>query len=385
MWFDINDIKYFNPIIIDDLRGYILPHAGTKHTSNIISHSLRFRPSIKNLNNIKYIYIFYYQVSKNPNVKDKYHEYFVVKESFHYVWNNFWNINTSPQYISINLRDNIPPKKINIKNSIIIISADFSHHLDLHNAINLENCAAHSILHRYLNLSCCNVIDNKILFQILYNLIPKKWILQWIGRTRSNGIRGVGYLSFIIRDNNKIPKPDGIFVTAYDKNMKQRECLGEWYTKEYKFTNKKVKTKIKDVLKKGKTTSRLTNGKFLNIPLHSYTITYLYKDNSKEFIRGWHGIKYGAFYLSDVFLENTFDNGTWITSTSIFWPQEYNFNIEETLDKLNIKSNTINLHNDYILYTSRVVHKNIKQSINTNRNRLFIRKLEYRNTRKNKF
>ena len=45
MWFDINDIKYFNPIIIDDLRGYILPHAGTKHTSNIISHSLRFRPS----------------------------------------------------------------------------------------------------------------------------------------------------------------------------------------------------------------------------------------------------------------------------------------------------------------------------------------------------
>ena len=44
-----------------------------------------------------------------------------------------------------------------------------------------------------------------------------------------------------------------------------------------------------------KTQSRLTNGKFLNIPIKYYTITYLYKDYRKM-IRGYHGIKTNAFY-----------------------------------------------------------------------------------------
>ena len=32
MWFDSNDLIYKKPIILDDLHGYVLPHAGTKYT-----------------------------------------------------------------------------------------------------------------------------------------------------------------------------------------------------------------------------------------------------------------------------------------------------------------------------------------------------------------
>ena len=359
MWFNRKDIKYFKPIEVNDLRGYVIPHAGTKHTSHIISHTLRFKASNEILDRIKNVYIFYYPASRIPNVEDEYHEYYVVQQSFNYVWNTYWRILKNPKYIGINLRDSRPPKKINLNNSIIIISADFSHNLNLQPAIELENCAAHSILHNYLNLPCTNVIDHKLQFKTLYDIIPREWVLQWVGRTRSSGIKGVGYLSFLIRDNSNIPYPDGIFVTAYDKSMRQRECLGEWYTDNYRFTNRRLINKIDDVLKKASTTSRLTGGRYLDIPLHSYTITYLYYDNTRELIRGWHGIKYNAFYLPDVFLENTFDNGKWITTTSKSWPQDYNFNINETLDKLKVKSGASILGKQYSLYTSRVVYSNI--------------------------
>ena len=44
MWFNKNDITFKKKISLDDLHGYVLPHAGTKHTGNIISHTLRFKP-----------------------------------------------------------------------------------------------------------------------------------------------------------------------------------------------------------------------------------------------------------------------------------------------------------------------------------------------------
>ena len=42
MWFREKDIKKHKQIGLKDLRGYVLPHAGTEHTGNIISHTLRF-------------------------------------------------------------------------------------------------------------------------------------------------------------------------------------------------------------------------------------------------------------------------------------------------------------------------------------------------------
>lgn len=61
-------------------------------------------------------------------------------------------------------------------------------------------------------LDCIKVIDHVNSFSKLYELLPEI-ILQWIGRTRSSGLKGVGYLSFLLRTkpNLKLVKPDAFF------------------------------------------------------------------------------------------------------------------------------------------------------------------------------
>ena len=110
--------------------------------------------------------------------------------------------------------------------------------------------------------------------------------------------------------------------------MNQRECLGEWY-EQNSWTKEKEINKINEVIYKGQTTSRLTGGINKDIPIAFYTITYLYEniDNTIP-IRGWHGIKYTSFYLPDVLLENTYDNGTWIYPHDVEWNQDQNFKIK---------------------------------------------------------
>ena len=49
MWFNKNDIVISKSITLDDIHGYVLPHAGTKHTGEIISHTLRFKPKKNSL------------------------------------------------------------------------------------------------------------------------------------------------------------------------------------------------------------------------------------------------------------------------------------------------------------------------------------------------
>ena len=73
MWFKESDIIINNIIQIDDLHGYVLPHAGTAHTGNILSHTLQFKPT-KFFNTIL---ILYYPVYDTPNVGKYYHEYYV--------------------------------------------------------------------------------------------------------------------------------------------------------------------------------------------------------------------------------------------------------------------------------------------------------------------
>jgi hypothetical protein len=370
MWFSHNDLIHKKSIIVDDLHGYILPHAGTKYTGYILSHTLQFKPK-KVFNKI---IIIYYPAHTKPNIYNKYyHEYYVVWKTLEYVIKHFWNIKTNITYVGYNIRDNNIINSTNNINytshdSLIVISADFSHFLPLQKALHLENCAAHSIMHRILHTKCTNIVDHIDSFKLLYKLIPNNYMLQWIGRTRSSGETGVGYLSFLIRENPNpaINLPDGMFVTVYDKNMQQRECLGEWF-RNSKWNTNKEQNLINKVIKLGKTTSRLTNGKFLNIPLVSYTVTYLYENSTKHFIRGWHGIKYNSFYLPDVMLENTFNNGKWITSNDILWPKENKFYIKETLNKLVNKfqgHNSIHKINkiesiNYILYSTHESHKNI--------------------------
>ena len=136
--------------------------------------------------------------------------------------------------------------------------------------------------------------------------------------------------------------------------MNQRECLGIWFDKN-QWNQRLEDNKVKEVIKKAKTTSRLTNGKFINIPITHYTVTYLYEDLDNSFIRGWHGIRYNAFYLPNVILENTYNNGKWIDFNDIEWSIGSNFNMNETLTQLTIKGGN-NHSSDIQLYSSTEKH-----------------------------
>ena len=69
MWFSENDIIKYNyePILLDDLHGYVLPHAGTKYTGNILAHTLQFQPS----KNVKNIVIIFLPSNEKENVTDE--------------------------------------------------------------------------------------------------------------------------------------------------------------------------------------------------------------------------------------------------------------------------------------------------------------------------
>ena len=232
--------------------------------------------------------------------------------------------------------------------TLYVVSADFSHFLPLSQAIPLENKAAHSLMFRDLRFT--EIVDHIDNFKVLFNILPNKYHLQWIGRTRSDGEKGVGYLSFLIRKDQKPNHPDGFFITAYDTDMNARECLGDltnW--------NKQLQHDLlKKVSRRARHHSRLTNGKKLDIPVKYYTITYLYRDSSPKFIRGWHSILNGAFFLSDVLLQHTFNNGNWITPQDTHWPKNNHFKLTETLHRLSQKAKRPVFPNESTYYYSEV-------------------------------
>ena len=384
-WFNENHIKIMRTIkdpFSKNIKGYVLPHAGTLYTGNILSHTLQFIPN----NYFNKITIFYYPANDSENIiinqnEKYYHEYYVLMKTLNYVCKNIWNYDNK-NINGVNIRDYIKLNKTIPKidkNTLLIISADFSHFLPLNDAIKKENCASNALMYRKFdnNLECLNVVDTKKTFEIMYNIIPNNYNLHWIGRTRSPGLKGVGYLSFFIKKQQNIENlkmPNGIFITAYDANMQQRECLGEWFNKNKKYNITIENNLIKKVVYLASTSSRLTGGLNIEIPITNYTITYLYKTNNKKFIRGYHGIKYKAFFLPNVFLENTYNNGIWIDQLDKFWKKGNNFNIKYTLNKLNHKANNLNNNIDkkftrknnkknmkpnYTLYYCDIVHKNL--------------------------
>ena len=361
-WFNPNDIKYKITIPLNDLQGYVLPHASTTYTGHIISHSLRFKP----LKQFNHVIILYYPSQNSPNVGSYYHEYYVPWKSLQYAIQHFWKIKRDIKFAGINIRDNPNIPTYNLRDTLIVVSADFSHGYPLQEAIPIENCSAHAIMQRYLPsqsiLTCTTVIDTIQTFQFLYSLIPKNWMCQWIGRTRSPGKLGVGYLSFLLREapRPRHKSPDGLFITAYDNQMRQRECLGQWFSSHQPWNRSEENIFKKKVMDKGQNESRLTGGKDKHIPVTHYTITYLYKDKQRKFIRGWHGIRTEAFYLPDVILENTFNNGKWIKPSDIYWPHNTTFSLSPTLKKLQTKSGSFSSKSKnlphYELYSSQVFH-----------------------------
>ena len=412
MWFDK---KHFpleerkHKILLSNLHGYILPHAGTTYTQNILKHTLQFQPTKKILNKIKYILIMYLPAQSYPNVGKEFHEFFVLKKVLGLYFPNKQIVG----YNVTNPKRKFNPKIYNKKNTLFILSVDFSHFLPLHQAIRKENCAAHSLMFQKHNMPCIDIVDDIRTFNKFYRLFPftKEWIFQWIGRSRSPGEKGVGYLSFFIRNKPKLKLktknkqnkkaktsmtkkmkikqktirkfsknkqnkktkrrysknlqqnklPIGFFVTAYDEEMNSRECLGN--TKQW---NKKLEQNlVNEVIQKANTTSRLTNGMFVGeIPVTNYTITYLYKEKKRqEFIRGYHAILKNALYLPGVFLENTYENGYWIKKTDIEWKSGNKFDLGETFNKLFNKSQRGGYKSkkkNYILFKTEVIHKYIE-------------------------
>ena len=147
MWFNSNDLTKFKTICLDDLNGYVLPHAGTKFTGNIISHTLRFKPNKL----FKHVIILFLPSQNKENVATKlgnfYHEYYVPYMSIKHAIANFWGIKRQIKFHSYNVNKKSKFKIPDFKNTLYVISADFSHNLSFQEAIQLENCAAHSILH----------------------------------------------------------------------------------------------------------------------------------------------------------------------------------------------------------------------------------------------
>ena len=149
--------------------------------------------------------------------------------------------------------------------------------------------------------------------------------------------------------------------------MRGRECLGEFDG----WSKKLEKDKVNDVLTKARTTSRLTSGEFLDTPVNFYQVTYLFKKKTTNFIRGWHCIKGEAFYLSDVFLEHTFEDGQWIKNQTEWSSKSNNFDLTETFNKLHSKklgisssdnSNSLDINqvkNDFTLYTSENIFREV--------------------------
>jgi hypothetical protein len=361
MWFNN---KHFETkkkkILLDNLYGYILPHAGTSHTHNILKHTLRFQPTKNSIKKIRYILIMYLPSSSIPNVNNEFHEFYVLKNVLKLYY-------PKKKIIGLNvLNDNnidLTLKNITQNNTLFILSVDFSHFLNLQKGLEKENCAARALMFKRHTLKCNKVVDDIRTFNKFYELFPfaKKCVLQWIGRSRSLGEFGVGYLSFLIREYPDLTKskPDGLFVTAYDKNMTSRECLGK-----YRWSLSIENELIKDVLSKAKTTSRLTNGMYLDIKVSNYTITYLYKENTNiSFIRGYHAIQKNSLYLPEVFLEHTFENGKWISKNDKYWQIGDKFNLKYTFDKLFRKSVKYNINTiknkSYNLFTTEVIHKKI--------------------------
>ena len=363
MWFNEKHLDLKKNIILSDLHGYVLPHAGTEYTGRIISHTLRFKPKKKFDN----ILIIYNPVSKTPNIQNKYyHEYFVPFKSLEYTVKHYWNISRQITFVPLNInvkQDLDLLQSIDLDTTLVVVSADFSHYLPMQEALKLENCAAKSILHRSLqkNRKCIKVIDHVDNFKLLYKLIPDEWQLQWIGRSRSSGMKAVGYLSFLIREkaNPVLKPPDGIFVTAYDNMMRQRECLGDWFPNK-KWTKQREQTLINKVVTKGEQTSRLTGGTHLDQPVTHISVTYLYRSTHPTFIRGWHGMLHNSFYLSDVFLENTYENGKWVSTEHNAWNVSIGhgpiqFNKSETIGKLKQKSGSDN-KSDISLFDTHILH-----------------------------
>lgn len=364
MWFQkkiLDRISMPQLITLNELRGFVLPHAGVEHTWPVLAHTFRFQPSYQ----VTEVLIFYLPASAEPDVKNEFHEFFVVRKVCEYFMRKWWGIRARIRFIGVNIANiaNIASISYNSLSptSFVVISSDFSHFLDMSDAISLENRAAHALeFKQFKHPTVRHVVDDGRTFSYVFNhVLPSNFNLQWVGRSRSASQKGVGYLSFLIIDSS-VPiddSPVGAFVTCFDVNMNARECLGVWFNNQDD-AHEAVHRLFNDVVQKASTTSRLTGGRFLEVPVKFCTVTYLFPEDSRNFVRGWHGVRgvrTRAFYLPEVFLEHTFENGHWIEPENKEWPRVQSldqFDFQPTFEQLSSKASKASKENDVELFRS---------------------------------
>ena len=126
VWFNAKDINIENIVNLNDIKGYVLPHAGTAHTKQILNSTLRFKPRKK----CKTIYIYYLPANKEENIningKKYYHEYYVVWMVLKTVFSKYWGWNLKEiKFKGLNINMLKKGKHEYDKEGLYIISADF--------------------------------------------------------------------------------------------------------------------------------------------------------------------------------------------------------------------------------------------------------------------
>jgi hypothetical protein len=330
-YFNQAHLQWGDPIVVDELYGYVLPHASTAFTGHIVSHTLRFKPKAS----FDKVVVLYCPASKVENVEVDgvryFPEYYVPMRCIETALER-WGLHAA--IVGVNAATK--PRNLELfKRCLVVVSADFSHGGPLRNAVEAENIAATALMFKNTETRFMDAaVDDPRTFQLLFRLFPN-FNLQWVGRTRSPGVSGTGYLSFLLVQHFK-PRGGmrGMFVTCYDENMVARECLGNLG----EHTQQEENELVDKVLKLGQTASRLTGGKDKGPKVRYATITYLYPSGSNVFLRGWHTVEGNVIFLPKLFLEQTFDNGKWIEESDTSWPVPKVFRMDETVAKLNDKA-----------------------------------------------
>ena len=340
-WFRAAHLKPHARIVVDDMVGLCLPHAGTLHCGSVLSHALRFAPSRPPARFV----LLYVPAQSVPDAdaeapawvpaEHRHHEVVVPLRAVLHLWPELAEAGKARWHFHDASSTKRAPSP---RGAFVVVSCDGSHHMSFVEARRLEDAAAAAVGHGSFEAVDRRALDALAAFRIG---TPNGHSWQWVGRSRSRGERGVGYLAFLLR---RLPRTfqrvRGVFVTAYGPDFHTRECLGEFG----EVTAATVTALAQRVRRRASGAHpRLAPSRgALPSARVRLTVALLTPSRRGVFVRGWHAIRAcGATFLSVVFLEHTDESGAWIGARAASWPpraQGVPFDLAPTFQRLRNKS-----------------------------------------------
>lgn len=335
MWFETQHLQRHQPVVTEDMLGVALPHAGTAHCGHVLSHTLRFRPRVVPL---KFV-LLYLPAQRTPDADSEAPTWLAPQHRHHEVvvpllaMLHLWPSTVKASWTFYDVSRDIPR---GMTGTFVVVSSDWSHFRQFSAVRHAEDAAASALTHG--SFIRPDIVDSLPAFR--FGTLPHtSW--QWVGRSRSVGMRGVGYLSFLLRrDPVSLRGTVGFFVTGYGPSFQARECLGEYED----VTLRGLRTLVQKVRRLAATQSpRLSpHAKAIDARDVNMVVSLLYPSKLTQFIRGWHTVRAcGATYLSNVFLEHTHESGIWMDATYDTWVPPYHqlqFDMKHTLKQLMLKA-----------------------------------------------